>query len=258
MSSSSSSSNQSYGDASSPLNYQTPVSYQQEEQLGECLSDWRSSTYDSSGTIVNSSDDIDMLQLVEQIIEEDEQCNKALGEPQLASSAPCFSSACCGNRCASMREPLASNPRPHRERATMTTITNADKPEVRLNVPTPANDPDVIGDLSIDGGLVSVYTNKENTGRCTFVSRTIETSHHHEPRYYQEPAMKVNLTQQNGLHASARTSERNPRTSQDRRYAVFHGGERRFVQPSSSRAFVPADYQIPTMVSSFVSGNPQR
>ncbi|XP_024873087.1 uncharacterized protein LOC112455422 [Temnothorax curvispinosus] len=266
--SSSSSSNQSYSDVSSPSNYQTPLSYQNEEQLGESLSGWKG-VYDSSGsstvTIVNSSDTIDLLQLVEQVIEEDKQ-SKTLKEPQVASNAPSFSSA-YNNQCVSVRT-LRSDLNPASRECPASSM-RSDKLEACLGVPN-ANSIQV-GGLPIDGSLVSVYASKGSTGGCAIVNRAVNGhSVDIEPRYY-EPNVKnggqVNIVPQhdaNTLHeiglaneTSAKTSEQNLRASQEK-YTMFHtaGGEKRYDQSPSM--FVPSDYEIPTMVSSFVPSHPQR
>ncbi|XP_014478904.1 PREDICTED: uncharacterized protein LOC106746629 [Dinoponera quadriceps] len=264
--SSSSSSNQSYGDASSPSNYQTPLNYQIEEQLGDCfdaLSGWKE-TYDSSGTIVNSSDTIDcaLLQLVEQVIEEDKQ-RKALKEPQIASNAPCFPSTYNG-LCAPPRTLQQNNP---------AECAAKDKPE-NCGLSMPNTNP-MVRSL-MDGSLVSVYTTKEGTGGCTFVKRALNGHVQIAPpeqRYY-EPSVKVDtqldVSQQHntlcnigGLNGASEGSAGSPdsqnlRTSQDK-YALIHPAddEKRYGQPSAM--YAPSDYQIPTMVSSFVPpSRPQR
>ncbi|XP_071561833.1 uncharacterized protein [Temnothorax nylanderi] len=266
--SSSSSSNQSYSDVSSPSNYQTPLNYQNEEQLGESLSGWKG-VYDSSGsstvTIVNSNDTIDLLQLVEQVIEEDKQ-SKTLKEPQVASNAPSFSSA-YNDQCVSVRT-LRSDLNPA-SRECPASGMRSEKLEACLGVLN-ANSIQV-GGLPIDGSLVSVYASKGSTGGCAIVNRAVNGhSADMEPRYY-EPNVKnggqVNILPQhdaNTLHeiglaneTSAKTSEQNLRASQEK-YTMFHaaGGEKRYDQPPSM--FVPSDYEIPTMVSSFVSSHSQR
>ncbi|XP_077262945.1 uncharacterized protein LOC143897867 [Temnothorax americanus] len=266
--SSSSSSNQSYSDVSSPSNYQTPLNYQNEEQLGESLSGWKG-VYDSSGsstvTIVNSSDTIDLLQLVEQVIEEDKQ-SKTLKEPQVASNAPSFSSA-YNDQCVSVRA-LRSDPNPASRKCPASGM-RSEKLEACLGVLN-ANSIQV-GGLPIDGSLVSVYASKGSTGGCAIVNRAVNGhSADIEPRYY-EPNVKnggqVNIVPQhdaNTLHGvglanetSAKTSEQNLRASREK-YTMFHaaGGEKKYDQPPSM--FVPSDYEIPTMVSSFVPSRPQR
>ncbi|KYQ51762.1 hypothetical protein ALC60_09151 [Trachymyrmex zeteki] len=263
--SSSSSSNQSYSDVSSP-NYQTSLNYQTEEQLGESLSGWKG-IYESSGTIVNSSDTIDsaLLQLVEQVIEEDKQ-NKALKESQIVSNTSCFSSA-YNDRCVSVQTlgndvNLASRECP---RSGM----RSEKLEACLGIPN--TDSIQVGGLPIDSDLVSVYASKGSTGGCAFVNRAVNGhATNMEPRYYEPHAKNnqvntsvVSQHDANTLHelgltdeTSVKTSEQNLRTSQEE-YTMFHtaSGEKRYDQPPS--VFAPSDYQIPTMVSSFVS-NPQR
>ncbi|XP_011862150.1 PREDICTED: uncharacterized protein LOC105558839 [Vollenhovia emeryi] len=260
--SSSSSSNQSDSDVSSPSNYQAPLNYQTEDQLGESLSSWKG-IYDSSGTIVNSSDTIDcaLLQLVEQVIEEDKQ-SKALKEPQVASNAPCFSSV-YNDRCVSVRT-LGSDLNPA-SRECPARAMRSEKLEACLDIPN-ANTIQVDG-LPIDGSLVSVYASKGSTGGCAYVNRAVNAADM-EPRYYgPKNGGRVNVMPQrndaNTLHeigltgeTPAKASEQNLRASQEK-YAMFHaaGGEKRYDQPPM---FVPSDYQIPTMVSSFVSSRPQR
>ncbi|XP_032668801.1 uncharacterized protein LOC116842994 [Odontomachus brunneus] len=248
--SSSSSSNQSYGDASSPSNYQTPLNYQIEEHLGDrfdVLSGWKE-TYDSSGTIVNSSDTIDcaLLQLVEQVIEEDKQ-RKTLKEPQIASSAPYFPST-YSNQCIPART-LQSNS----AECTSSNLALSNKPE-NCGLSMPNTNP-MVRSL-MDGSLVSVYTTKEGTGGCTFVNRAVNGHTTIQEQRYYEPGVKsaqVDVSQHNtlcnigGLIGPER-SVRNPENQ---------NLERRYNQPSAM--YVPNDYQIPTMVSSFVPPNrPQR
>jgi len=261
--SSSSSSNQSYSDVSSPSNYQTPLNYQTEEQLGESLSGWKG-IYESSGTIV-SDDTIDcaLLQLVEQVIEEDKQ-NKALKEPQVISNA--FSSS-YNDRCMSVRT-LENNLNPVLHECS-TSSMRSEKLETCLGIPN-ANSIQ-IGSLPIDGDLVSVYASKGNTGGCAFVNRAVNGhATDMKPKYYESHVKnnRVNTSimsqhDANTLHEirltdeiSGKTSEENLRSSQEK-YTTFHvaGGEKRYDQSSM---FVPSDYQIPTMVSSFVSSRPQR
>ncbi|XP_012532836.1 uncharacterized protein LOC105834709 [Monomorium pharaonis] len=269
--SSSSSSNQSYSDVSSPLNYQTSLNYQTEEQLGESLSDWKT-VYDSSGTIVNSTDTIDcaLLQLVEQIIEEDKQ-GKTLKELQIASDAPCFSSA-YNDGWASVRT-LGSDLNPVSREGSANGMRGEKLETCCLGIPN--GNPIQAAGLPIDDGLVSVYASKGNTGGCAFVSHA--TNGHAtdmEPRYYEPSAKNGQVSasivpQQDAstLHSetvvgltnetSAKTSEQNLPAPREK-YTMFHavGEEKRYDQPSS--IFVPGDYQIPTMVSSFVSGGPRR
>ncbi|XP_011700625.1 PREDICTED: uncharacterized protein LOC105457580 [Wasmannia auropunctata] len=259
--SSSSSSNLSYSDVSSPPNYQTPLNYQTEEHLGESLSDWKG-IYESSGTIVNSSDTIDcaLLQLVEQVIEEDKQ-SKALKEPQVVSN-PCFSSA-YNDRCVSVR---ALNP------ASRECPASDMQSEKLQAIGIPHANTIQVGGLPIDGDLVSVYASKGSTGGCAFVNRAMNGhATDMEARYYEPHAKngQVNTSivpqhDANTLHeigltdeTSAKTSEQNLRASQEK-YTMFHvaGGEKRYDQPTSM--FVPSDYQIPTMVSSFEPSRPQR
>lgn len=265
--SSSSSSNQSYSDVSSPSNYQTPLNYQTEEQLGESLSGWRG-IYDSSGTIVNSSDTIDcaLLQLVEQVIEEDKQ-SKALKEPQVASNAPCFSLS-YNDRCVSVRT-LGSDLNPVKSRECSANDMRSVKLETGLGIPN-VNSIQVDG-LPIDSSLVSVYASKGNTGGCAFVNRAVNGhAADMESRYYKSDAKnggQVNVVPQhdaNALHeigltdeTSAKASKQNLCASQEK-YTMYHiaGEEKRYDQPSSM--FVPTDYQIPTVVSSFVPSHPQR
>lgn len=263
--SSSSSSNQSYSDVSSPSNYQTPLNYRTEEQLGESLSGWRG-IYDSSGTIVNSSDTIDcaLLQLVEQVIEEDKQ--RKVKEPQVASNAPCFSSY--NDRCVSVRT-LSSDLNPGELQCPANDMRSV-KLETGLGLPS-MNSIQVDG-LPIDGSLVSVYASKGNTGGCAFVSRESMNGHATDvkSRYYEldtKNGGQVNVVPQhdaNTLHeiglideTSAKTSKQNSCASQEK-YTMFHiaGEEKRYDQPPSM--FVPTDYQIPTVVSSFVPNKPQR
>ncbi|KAG5327381.1 IKBZ inhibitor, partial [Pseudoatta argentina] len=235
--SSSSSSNQSYSDVSSP-NYQTSLNYQTEEQLGESLSGWKG-IYESSGTIVNSSDTIDcaLLQLVEQVIEEDKQ-GKALKEPQVVSNTSCFSSA-YNDRCVSVQT-LGSDVNPV-SRECPGSDMRSEKLETCLGIPN--TDSIQVGDLPINSDLVSVYASKGSTGGCAFVNRAVNGhATNMEPRYYESHAKNnqvntpvVSQHDANTLHELGLTDETSP--------------------PS---VFVPNDYQIPTMVSSFVSNHPQR
>lgn len=265
--SSSSSSNHSYSDVSSPLNYQTPLDYQIEEQLGETLSGWKN-VYDSSGTIVNSSDTIDctLLQLVEQIIEEDKQ-GKTLKELQVASDASCFSST-YNNEWVSMRT-LGNDLNPASRECPATNMRN-EKLEDCLGIPNV--NPIQIAGLPIDGDFVSVYASKGSTGGCAFVNRAANAhATDMEPRYYEPNAKnEINTSivpQHNAstLHpeieltnkTSTKTSEQNLGVSQEK-YTMLHtvNEEKRYDQPPSM--FVPSDYQIPTMVSSFISSGSQR
>lgn len=257
--SSSSSSNQSYSDVSSPSNYQTALNYQIEEQLGESLSGWKG-TYDSSGTIVNSTDTIDCalleLELVEEIIEEDKQGK----EPQVASNAPCFSSA-YNDRCVSVRT-LGSDLNTA-SRECPASGMRSENVETCLSMP---NANSILP--SIDGDLVSVYASKGSTGGFTFVNRAVNSHTTDMKLRYYEPKNQVNVVSQHDAHTlheielsekrSAKPQdEQNLRASQEK-YAMFHAtaGEKRYDQPLSMS--VPSDYQIPTMVSSFVSSRPQR
>lgn len=254
--SSSSSSNQSYSDVSSPSNYQTPLNYQTEEELGESLSGWKG-IYDSSGTIVNSSDTIDcaLLQLIEQVIEEDKQ-SKALKEPQVASNAPCFSPA-FNDQCVSVRRSDLSPA----SRECPANGMRSEKLEACLGIPN-ANSIQVDG-LPIDGTLVSVYANKRSTGGCAFVNRAVNGHAADMGPSYYEPKNdgQINIVPRHDIglidETAAKTSEQNLGASQEK-YMMFHAasGEKRYDQPPSM--FVPGDYQIPTMVSSFVSSHPQR
>lgn len=267
--SSSSSSNQSYGDASSPSNYQTPLNYQIEEQLGDCfnaLSGWKE-TYDSSGTIVNSSDTIDcaLLQLVEQVIEEDKQ-RKTLKEPQIASSAPCFAST-YSDQCVPARTLQNSHPNPA-DCTTNDLARTSNRPEnCDLGM---ANANPMVRSL-LDGSLVSVYTTREGTGGCTYVNRAVNGHTISPEQRYYEPAVKTaqldvsqhsslcNIGGLSGTERSARNPENeNLQTSQNK-YALMHtaNGEKGYGQPSAM--YVSNDYQIPTVVSSFVRpSRPQR
>lgn len=246
--SSSSSSNQSYSDVSSPLNYQAPLNYQTEEQLGESLSGWKG-IYDSSGTIVNSSDTIDcaLLQLIEQVIEEDKQ-SKVLKE--VASNAPCFSSA-FNDRCVSVRT-LVNELNPASREAPTNGMRSE---EACLGVPN-ANSIQVDG-LPIDASLVSVYASKGSTGGCAYVNRAVNAADM-GPRYYESknagqvgvvPQHDASTLREIGLtdETSAKASDQNLHAPQEK-YTMFQ-------LPSM---FVTSDYQIPTMVSSFVSSHPQR
>lgn len=264
--SSSSSSNQSYGDASSPSNYQTPLNYQIEEQLGDCfdvLSGWKE-TYDSSGTIVNSSDTIELLQLVEQMIEEDKQ-RKTLKEPQIASSAPCFSPATYNGQCVVPVRALHSSQPPSELVA-----ARSNKPAGNCGLAM-SNASPMVRSL-MDGSLVSVYTTKEGTGGCTFVDRAVNAVGHAsigpEQRFYEPKAPQLDVSQHSSLcddiaglnEPPARNPAENQslRSSQDK-YALPHAvdRERKYSQPSAM--YAPNDYQIPTVVSSFVPPNrPQR
>lgn len=245
-----SSSNQSYGDASSPSNYQTPLNYQIEEHLGDCfdaLSGWKE-TYDSSGTIVNSSDTIDcaLLQLVEQVIEEDKQ-RKALKEPQIASSAPYFP---YNNQCVPART-LQSNPNP--VECTSNDLALSNKQE---NCSLSMSNTNPMVRSLMDGSLVSVYTTKEGTGGCTFVNRAVNGHALSPEQRYYEPGVKdaqVDVSQHNTLCniGGLTVPERPARNPENQNL------EKRYNQPSAM--YVPNDYQIPTMVSSFVPPNrPQR
>ncbi|KYN30858.1 NF-kappa-B inhibitor zeta [Trachymyrmex septentrionalis] len=262
--SSSSSSNQSYSDVSSP-NYQTSLNYQTEEQLGESLSGWKG-IYESSGTIVNSSDTIDcaLLQLVEQVIEEDKQ-GKALKEPQVVSNTSCFSSA-YNDRCVSVQT-LGSDVNPV-SRECPGSGMRSEKLEACLGIPN--TDSIQVGDLPINSDLVSVYASKGSTGGCAFVNRAVNGhATNMEPRYYEPHAknsqVNTSVVSQHDANTllgltdetSVKTSEPNLRTSQEE-YTIFHAadGEKRYDQPPS--VFVPSDYQIPTMVSSFVPNHSQR
>ncbi|XP_070163962.1 uncharacterized protein [Polyergus mexicanus] len=250
LSSSSSSSNQSYSDVSSPLNYQTPLNYQLEEQLGETLSDW-TGTYDSSGTIVNSSDTIDcaLLQLVEQVIEEDKQRKESLKKPQVASNAPCFSSS-YNDRCVPpIRETLKNN---LERECPASDARNSEKP-ICLSVlnANPISD------------LMSVYTNKRSTSGGTLVNCAVEsrseTTRSLDQGYYEASVknrqVDVSNIASNDNERSAKMTEQN---ASRKKYAMFRtNGEKRYNQASST--FVPNNYQIPPMVfSSFVSSRPQR
>ncbi|XP_050448398.1 uncharacterized protein LOC126849959 [Cataglyphis hispanica] len=257
LSSSSSSSNQSYSDVSSPSNYQTPLNYQLEEQLGETLSDWRG-TYDSSGTIINSSDTIDcaLLQLVEQVIEEDKQRKESLKEPQIALNAPCFSSS-YNDRCIpSVRGTLENN----LERECLASDAQKSEKPTCLNV------------LNVNpiSNLMSVYTNKQSTSGGTLVNCAVDGSQVSPSlkRYYEtsvkNPQVDV-TTCHNTLHnitlndneKSVKMIEQNAPQEKYGMFRAVSNGEKRYNQASST--LVPNNYQIPPMVfSSFVSNRPQR
>lgn len=243
--SSSSSSNQSYSDASSPSNYQTPLHYQIEEQLDESLACWKG-TYDSSGTIVNSNDNIDWL------VELIEENKGALKGPQIAPNAPCLTPI-YNDQCVPETVPALEN---NLNGSLCPTVTGSEKAETSANP--------IVDNLPIDHGLMSVYTTKENSSGCTFVNRSING-----PQRCYEPgaksAQQISVPQQNNTARnialensgeSAKTSEQSLRASQQK-YAMFHaiGGEKTYSQPSST--FVQ-DYQIPTTVSSFAFSRPRR
>lgn len=252
LSSSSSSSNRSYSDVSSPLNYQTPLNYQLEDQLDETLSDWN--TYDSSGTIVNSSDTIELLQLVEQVIEEDNQRKESLKEPQVASNAPCFSLGYNDRIC--VVPPVRGTLENNLERGCRD-VRKSEK-SICFNASHSINNP------------MSVYTSKQNTSGGTLVNCTPvngQATSSLQQRYY-EPNVKndqVNVsTCHNTLHniAALNDNEKMPEQNASReKYEMIRAnisnGEKRYNQASS--IFVTNDYQIPTMVfSSFIPNRPQR
>nr|XP_012229755.1 PREDICTED: uncharacterized protein LOC105676443 [Linepithema humile] len=218
--SSSSSSNQSYSDASSPLNYQTPLHYQIEEQLDESLACWKG-TYDSSGTIVNSNDNIDWLVELIEVIEENKG---ALKEPQIASNAPCltpiYNDQCVSETVSTLENNLNGSSCPD---------MRSEKPETCLST-TNANP--IVDNLPIDDGLMSVYTTKENSSGCTFVNRSINGLQ----RYYESSvkSAQANVSQQDTLHNIALENEGSPSST--------------FVR----------DYQIPTTVCSSASSRPRR
>lgn len=261
--SSSSSSNQSYGDASSPSNYQASLHYQVEEQLGNCLQllpGWKES-YDSSGTIVNSSDTIDLLALVEQVIEEDKQRKTQVKEPQIASSDPCFSSS-YNDQCVPVQ--TLTNGLTLVSRECSPGDVQSDEADTCLGAP---NANPMLSNL-IDGNLMSVYASKESMSGYNFTSRPINSHAISPEQRYYEPSVKnvsqVNVSQHNVLRnlglnneRSARVLEQNSCTLQDK-YTLLHTAdtENGYNQPSST--FVPNNYQIPTMVSSYVSKPPQR
>ncbi|KAL0103219.1 hypothetical protein PUN28_017507 [Cardiocondyla obscurior] len=263
---SSSPSPSSYSDVSSPSNYQTSLNYQTEEELGESLSGWKG-IYDSSGTIVNSSDTIDctLLQLVDEVIKEDDK--QALKGPQVGSNAACFSST-YNDRCVPMRtlgNDLNSAPREPPENG-----MRNEKLETCLGIPIASSiqiNPSDPG-LAIDASLVSVYASKRNTGGCAFVNRTANgLATDMEPKYFEPKTdNQVNIVPQHNvspLQEIRLTDETSAKTCKDlyasqEKYPLFHAadGEKRYDdQPPM---FVPGDYQIPTMVSSFVPSRPQR
>lgn len=247
--SSSSSSNQSYSDASSPSNYQTPLHCQIEEQLDESLACWKG-TYDSSGTIVNSNDNIDWLVELIEVIEENKG---ALREPQVASNAPCLAPI-YNDRCVSDTVSALEN-----NGSSCPDVVRGEKPEsTRLST---ANANPIVPTLPIDDGLMSVYTIKENSSGCAFVNRSTNG-----PQRCYQPSVKsaqVDASRRDTSHdvaskseGSARTSERSLRASQEK-YAMFraNGGEKTCNQSSSTYA---QDYQIPTTVCSSASSRPRR
>lgn len=256
LSSSSSSSNQSYSDVPSPLNYQTPLNYQLEKQLGETLSDWRG-TYDSSGTIVNSSDTIDcaLLQLVEQVIEEDKQHKESLNEPQVASNAPCFSSN-YNDRCV---PPVRGTLENNLERECPASDARKSEKPICLSV------------LNANpiSNLMSVYTSKQSTSGGTLVNCAVDSSQATpslDQRYYEaslkNPQVDVSMCHDTLHNIALNNNERSVKMTEQnasrKKYAMFRtNGEKRYNQASST--FVPNNYQIPPMVfSSFVSSRPQR
>ncbi|EFN79251.1 uncharacterized protein LOC105187954 [Harpegnathos saltator] len=263
--SSSSSSNQSYGDASSPCNYQVPLSYQAEEQLDDCfdaLSGWKES-YDSSGTIANSSETIDcdtndLLQMVEQMIEQDKQ-QEVLKEPQIASNAPYFPST-YATQCVPAR---TSHTNPNPTECTSNELGRASKPE---NSGLGMSNANPMVHSLIDGSLVSVYTMKEGTGGYTFVNRAVDGHAIGSEQRYYEPVVKA-AQYDNGLCSiaglntpdSSTKNRGSPGLCTSQKYALPHvtDGDERYNH--SSTMYMPSDYQIPTMVSSFVSASrPQR
>lgn len=248
--------------SASPSNYQTSLSYQTEEELGESLSGWKGIYDSSSGTIVNSNDTIDstLFQILDQLNEGEIKVPK---EPQVASNAPCFSSA-YNDRCVSVQT-LGTDLNSASHDCPTASSMRSEKLEACLGIPSTSSIQ--VGDLPIDGSLVSVYANKTGTGGCAYVNRAMNGhAAGMEPRYY-EPSVKngaqVSVVLQHNGNAltnetpAQKTSEQN--RSQEK-YAIYHtaGEEKRYEQPSSTALFVPSDYQIPTMVSSFVPSRPQR
>lgn len=193
---------------------------------------------------------------MEEIIEEDKQGK----EPQVASNAPCFSSV-YNDQCMSVR--MLGSDLNTASRECPANGMRSEKLEASLGMP---NANSILP--SINGDLVSVYASKGSTGGYAYVNRAVNShTTDMEPRYYK-PKNQVNIVSQHDAHTlheielsdkrSAKTQdEQNLRASQEK-YAMFHaaGGEKRYDQ--SPTMFVPSDYQIPTMVSSFVSSRPQR
>lgn len=258
----SSSSNQS--DASSPLSYQSPVSNQLEEQLGDCLESlvgWKNA-YDSSGTIVNSSDTIDCaeLQLVEQVIEEDEQ-RKTLKEPQVAPSAPTFSST-YNDQCVPVCTFENTLNSASRDRSSNFVTRSDDRFAACLNMP---NANSVVSGL-IDGRLVSVYnTTKQNAGGCAFVNPAVDDqASSRTQRYYEQSAARnARLVESrhndvtlyggalNGEGGSSRITaaiEQSLCASQQED-ALRHNISDGMARCNQSSTLMPNDYQIPTPVS---------
>ncbi|KMQ92521.1 nf-kappa-b inhibitor zeta [Lasius niger] len=248
--SSSSSSNQSYSDVASPLNYQTSLSYQYEEQLNELrsLSGW---SYDSSGTIVNS-DTNETLQLVEQIIEEERKELKEFKEPQVASNAPSFSSNYNNRRVEPpVRGTLENNP----ERECPASDARNEKPIC----------PSVLNAIP-NNSLMSVYTSKQNTSGGTLVNCTVNgqaTSVLDAQRYYEtsvkNPQVDVTTTCYGTLYNIALISNNGNMSEQNasrEMFRVVSNGEKRYNQAPST--FLPDDFQKPSVPSSFTSNRRQR
>ncbi|XP_011261277.1 uncharacterized protein LOC105254351 [Camponotus floridanus] len=259
-SSSSSSSNQSYSDVSSPLNYQTPLNRQLQEQLDETLSGW--GTYDSSETIVNSSDTIDSsllreLQFVEQVIEEVKQRKEPLKELQVASNAPCFSSN-YNDRCVPpIRGTLENNL--EFECPVTSDARKSEKP-ICLDVLNSQANP--------IGNLMSIYTNRQNTSGGTLVNCTVngQAATGLEQRYFETSVKNSQVDVSTyTLHNIALTDNERPVKMPEtngvsrENYAMpraISNGEKRYNQASST--FVSNDYQIPTMVFPSFTSSPQR
>lgn len=240
----------------SPLNYQTSLSYQYEEQLSELqsLSGW---SCDSSGTIVNSETN-ELLQFVEQIIEEETIIDKQrkelkeLKEPQVASNAPSFSSN-YNNRCVEppVRGTLENNP----ERECPASDALNEKPIC----------PSVLNAIP-NNSLMSIYTNKQNTSGGTLVNCTVNgqaTSSLDAQRYYEtsvkNPQVDVTTTCYDTLYNIALISNNGNMSEQNASQEMFRvvsNGEKRYNQAPST--FVPDDFQKPSVPSSFTSNRRQR
>ncbi|XP_011635082.1 uncharacterized protein LOC105425832 isoform X1 [Pogonomyrmex barbatus] len=271
--SSSSSSNQSYNDVPSPSNYHTPLNYQIVEQLVKSLSEDPC----SSETIVNSSDATDefsnssklchqlfhSVPLMDQMLEENGQIegHEALKESQITSIPP-YLPFYNEQSVQTLGSDLNSVSREY----SASTMRN-EKPEACLGISNA--DPIQVGNLPINGELLSVYANKGSNGGCTYVNRAVNGyATAMEPKYYESIPKngQVNIVPHNGNtlleiglsnETSVKTSEQNLPASQEK-YPMFHAIDEDKTYNQLQSTFVFSDYQIPTMVSSFVPNPPPR
>lgn len=263
---SSSSSNQSCSNSSSPSNYPTSLNYQIEAQLCGCVKSLpMERNHNSSSTIVNSNDTIDCswLSFMEEVIEKDKQC-KPLLKVERSSTHPVVSSQFSSN----YNEPCVSvGMHENNVNSASNSMRNDKTATSCLNM---LNTNAVVGNFSqIDHSLLPVYETREGNGNCGFVDQHDNGQVINSARTYHERNMKnisVNASQQNTLHdinlndnkSMAKNTEQGGSRTTQGEYLTYYdpGRENRYNQLSST--FIPNGYQVPTMVSTYISNRSRR